>query len=240
MRSTLRARVDEVLFAPAYAGAGFAQVARIVHSLGPMAVFGGMLRDLAYTTASKFSSDVDLVVSTEDASELARRLDALGAQRNRYGGSHLAGGTWSIDVWALKDTWAVREGYVAARGFADLIRTTFFNWDAIVLDLNSAEFHYTTSYFDELAAGYLELNLEPNANPAGNVVRALRYLSTGRAIFGPRLTHYVHSFLTRALVEKELSVPTKYVKPLSDLGVVDLLARMEAHLRRAPESPFCR
>jgi hypothetical protein len=228
-----------VLFSGAYARDEFSVVTNAIGPLGPAAVFGGLLRDLVWGPPSEFHSDIDLVVSTDATSDLARRLARVGGKKNRYGGFRIASGRWTIDVWPLQETWAFREGHVQGCSFADLIHTTFFNWDAIVLELERNVFHYGRHYFEDMRGRLLEINLEPNANPGGNVIRALRYLTSRGARFGSRLARYVNDSLSPALLEgraKILSAP--YADYLSRPEVSNVLVKLRDHVNRSPNTPF--
>lgn len=235
----LTERISTVLFTGGYARDEFGAVADVVRPFGPGALFGGMLRDLYWAPPSAFRSDIDLVVSTDATNELASTLERLGGRRNRYGGVKVVSEKWTIDVWPLKETWGFREGHVGGGGFADLIHTTFFNWDAIVYHLDKKEFYFTPTYFAELEARLLEVNLEPNANPAGNVVRALRYLVLSEARLGPRLLRYVHDFLNRSVHDLQgMALPSVYAEYLGQSYTLEVMLMMRRHLEMSPDAPF--
>ncbi|MEG9500291.1 MAG: hypothetical protein MIN69_00190 [Methylorubrum extorquens] len=158
--------------------------------LGEVAIFGGMPRDLAHGGADAFNSDVDLVVDTCEG-RLAELLRDTPAKRNRFGGYRIAGRRYDYDVWALPSTWAVRSGHVAAQHLPDLVRTTFFDCDAVVYLCGSHRVHHLKQDVALRRGDTIEINLEANPNPRGIVERTMRILLNGEYAPGPRLQRYL-------------------------------------------------
>lgn len=158
--------------------------------LGEVAIFGGMPRDLAQGGADAFKSDVDLVVDTCEG-RLAELLRDTPAKRNRFGGYRISGRRHEYDVWALPSTWAVRSGHVAARHLPDLVRTTFFDCDAVVYLCGVHQVHHLKRDVALRCGDMIEINLEANPNPRGIVERTLRILLSGQYTAGPRLRRYL-------------------------------------------------
>ena len=162
-------------------------------TLGPTAVFGGFLRDIALRGAAGFASDIDVVVDCDEGA-LARHVCAAAGEacveRNRFGGYRLKAGHSQIDIWALPTTWAMRSGYCQASLDA-LPYTTFFNWDAIAYRIDNGETYQIAGYFEALQQRVLDLSLRENPNPLGMSVRALRHMSGGDVRISWRLADYV-------------------------------------------------
>ena len=143
--------------------------------MGHLAVVGGMLRDLALFGNEGFSSDLDLVIDPWDIDFFEDAMFSKGAKKNRFGGYSLPSNRWQIDVWPLQKTWAHLAGHVSVSNFEDLTKTTFFNCDAVLYDIDAKRVICDSSYFDVLENRILDINLRPNPNPSGNAVRAFRY-----------------------------------------------------------------
>lgn len=73
----------------------------------------------------------------------------------------------------------------------DLLNCTFFDWDAILFDLQSRELIASQSYFSMLRSGVMDVNLEENPNPTGSLVRAIRRGWLWKVRFGPKLSSFV-------------------------------------------------
>lgn len=69
--------------------------------------------------------------------------------------------------------------------------TTFFDWDAVLYEIESGKFHAIDNYIGRLNSGIVDINLEDNMSPKGCVVRSLRMLQQQKANLSSRLTAYV-------------------------------------------------
>lgn len=161
-----------------------------------LAVIGGMVRDLARAGKRGFKSDIDLVIDApvEDVERLAARLRAT---PNRFGGYSYATDRWRVDFWALRSTWAFREGYAKVDRLEDLTGCTFFDWDAVLYDVHLRQVVCDTDYLDRLRTGKIEINLLPTPSINGNLLRAVRRVLLWDLEPGPRL----HSFIMQHLNE---------------------------------------
>lgn len=141
---------------------------------GEVYLFGGLLRDLALYGRRGFNSDVDLVIEG-DWDGVVKHLEHLHAEKNKFGGFRLKVAGWPIDIWNARETWAIKNGYVAYKGIASLTETTVLNWDAILMNWRTGNFIYRKDYFEDLEAGLLDVVMEKNPNPLGMLVRVLRH-----------------------------------------------------------------
>lgn len=159
-------------------------------SLGSVVLIGGAIRDLARAGRQGFTSDLDFVVYGGDRDMFATKLQSRGGAKNKFGGYGLRFSHWKVDVWHLEDTWAKTAGLVAVEKPKDLLRCTFFDWDSVLYDLNSAKLIMPEDYLLRLKLRVMDICLEENPNPAGSLVRALRRAALWRVNFGPRLTQF--------------------------------------------------
>lgn len=169
------------------------EVKRFTRELGKRgryAVVGGMLRDLYLGGNRAFHSDVDFVVDVDDLPEFDRWMNVLGGVPNKFGGFGLRGSRWNLDVWPLKRTWAAMENHVDVRTIDDILRTTFFDWDAVLYAPAEGKVTAAPGFFERIGRT-LDINLHPNPNPVGNAVRALRYAGRWGASLQPSLADHV-------------------------------------------------
>jgi hypothetical protein len=203
----LRKRIERFLVAPKY-GPEVSDVIGHLSELGRVAVFGGTIRDLALFGATASPRDIDLVVECDGVRDLSDSLMRFRPQRNRFGGFRFRTERWSFDVWRVQDTWAVREGLVKGCVVEDLVRTTFFDWDAVLYTQKFGELTALPNYFDRLSSLIVDINLQENPNPLGSLIRTLRIMALGRARLGKRLMLYAWEQLSRfgddAIVAAEL------------------------------------
>ncbi|HEY9080477.1 hypothetical protein [Magnetovibrio sp.] len=166
-----------------------------LHDVGAPAVFGGMVRDFARGGAVHFRSDVDMVVSTDDADHLDWFLRNYDSVRNKFGGHRVRLDRWLVDVWPVANTWAFNQGYVDGGELKDLTQTTFFNWDAAVYEISTNHLHLIDRYIEDVEEGHLDINLEANPNPSGMVVRAWKLMRSMEASISPELAVYICNFI---------------------------------------------
>lgn len=212
--------------------------------IGAAVLFGGMVRDIARGGSHAFKSDFDIVVDCDDDTVLNRFLTARMTRllRNRFGGYRFNVGLWDVDVWALPNTWAYRNGHVVPSSLDNLIYTTFFDWDGIAYNTANHELMLLPGYFQRLSSGVLDMSLAANPNPAGIVVRSMRWIVVHNARLSPRLVrHLVAIFETTtpyALWRMTRSWPKAAQVQYTPLAV--LSEQLKRHLDLDPESPFPR
>ena len=190
-----------------------------LENYGSIVVFGGLLRDLYLFGNTNFCSDLDFVIDTRDLDGFHNYMCSIGATFNRYLGYRTIVGRWQVDIWPLQNTWAHREGYVEIKGFEDLLNTTFFGCDAIIYDISQKNLATKRGYFEDPSKRQLDINLLPNPNPIGNVVRAFRYAIDKNFIWSHGLSLYIAEQIDElgwsALIELELqSYKTTLIKEL--------------------------
>jgi hypothetical protein len=185
----LKKRADYFFASQACHRPEVALFSNLLLSLGPTVVIGGFLRDICIS--GNFNSDVDFVVAPASISEFERLVGHFGGRANRFGGFGITLNRWKVDVWPLERTWAAVSGHVAVSCLDDLMKVTFFDWDAILYSVGDQKLISGHAYFDRIRTRVIDVNLEPNPNPVGNAVRALRYAYRWGAQFGERLASHV-------------------------------------------------
>jgi hypothetical protein len=196
---------------------GRADVHRVLANLtemGELALIGGMIRDVALFGNIGFRSDLDFVINARDLNAFEKRMTAMAAQRNRFGGYTLPSRKWRIEVWPLERTWAHVTGHAIVRSFDDLQKVTFFDCDAAVFKMASRQLVARSGYFEDLSARLLGINLRPTPNPTGNAVRAFRYAFRKGFRWSRPLCQFVAETIDEfgwdALVQKELRAHRTY------------------------------
>jgi len=154
-----------------------ARALRKIRRLGNGAVlFGGALRDLMLHGPGHIPRDVDIVVA-ELTPDLLAYLRPYIRRRTRFGGIEACIGGWDLDLWALSDTWAFRQGLAPCGGFRDLPKTTFLNVQAVVAEIPPAGRQSAGlvehGFFRAIRQRVLDINLESNPFPARCALAAL-------------------------------------------------------------------
>jgi hypothetical protein len=172
-------------------GADIGCLIDMLEPVGEVGIFGGMPRDFARASGGgPFDSDVDVVVDAP-ADALDEVLHPMGADRNRFGGYRLRHGRFDFDIWALERTWAVSTGHVAVRSLTDLVKTTFFDCDAVVYHCRSGTISRSNSFWSNLHRGIVDINLQANPHQVGTLARTLRILFDWQQDLSPKLAEYL-------------------------------------------------
>jgi hypothetical protein len=218
----------------------FQALTETAKSYGPMVVFGGLIRDLALGHSRDFSSDVDVVLKDMPVDVLARHLAPYRAVRNSFGGFRVAFGRWVFDLWTLETTWAFAKGFVEGQELADLLRTTFFNWDSVLFDLDKEDIIVRPSYFADLEARFLAINLRQTPNELGAAVRALRSIAEGGVSVAPDLAEFLHGQILAHGIEDIAAADAKRVgrRRLTKDFVGSVAIALGEHQAKRPEAPF--
>ena len=155
-------------------------------------VIGGLIRDIAmHGLEERPESDLDLVVrcSPRRLEEFAERRNGV---KNRFGGFAIRTEAYRVDFWSFSKTWAKTAGHVNLKTPADLTKTTFFDWDAVVYSIMDHKLWAIDRYLYRLHSGVVDINLEENPSELGTLVRALRRLMMWDARPSGRLSAYIH------------------------------------------------
>ncbi len=189
---------------------------RDIREVGSGAViFGGTLRSLLISRLFRRQPgrprDVDVVVAGTTVAQLKERFRDGHARETRFGGLRIEHMKWQFDVWPLNRTWAFVRDNVVNPDFSALPRTTFFNLEAIAVDvwpttLGCARKIYSgdDQFFDGILSRTLELNREENPFPELCVVRSLVMAANLDFIIGPRLAKYLTAH-GRSISKNELN-----------------------------------
>lgn len=168
----------------------------------PAVIFGGTLRSLLLGRRShrrRFGRprDLDIVVAGASIDALREKLEQYVVRQTRFGGLQLQRGNWHFDVWPVDKTWAIVQDASLEANFEALPLTTFFNLEAIAVDLWAEPGRKRTIYsgddrfFDGLIEETIEINREENPFPALCVVRSLVFASNTGFWIGPQLARYL-------------------------------------------------
>ncbi len=168
----------------------------------PAVIFGGTLRSLLLGRLSRRPRfgrprDLDIVVAGASVDGLREQLQEYLVRQTRFGGLQLQRGNWHFDVWPVDKTWAIVNDASLDANFQALPQTTFFNLEAIAVDLwtepgrRRAIYSGDDRFFAGLIDRTIEINREENPFPALCVVRSLVFASSTRFWLGPRLAHYL-------------------------------------------------
>lgn len=176
-------------------------IRELKHMECPAVFFGGTLRSLLISRRCQNKPgrprDIDIVIQGAPVEQLREHFEEIVSRETRFGGLQLRRENWQFDMWPLEKTWAFGQDSLEQPGFADLPKTTFFNLEAIAVDVwprpgrPRRVFAGDGQFFDGIRNRVLEINREDNPFPSLCVVRALIFAGSLDFSLGPRLARYI-------------------------------------------------
>ncbi len=235
----LKNKVKYFFNSPKYERSEVGVFVKDLKPLGNIAIFGGMLRDLTCGGNGSFFSDVDLVIDSNE--EILRDyLKSYQVKINSFGGYRVSLNRWKIDIWPLENTWAFRERHVDGSKLEDLVKTTFFTWDAIIYNVNKDSIFHIENYFDKIKSRVVDINLEPNKNPLGIVTKSLQISLKNSAKLSPRLVEYILKNTEDISPGKWNGEENEKNNQIKDtkVNIEAILKKLRQHFIKTPHKPF--
>ncbi|HGN0026091.1 TPA: hypothetical protein ACKRF0_002710 [Proteus mirabilis] len=165
--------------------------------------FGGVVRDIELRNTP---SDIDLVFNGDRDSFnlLLNYLNSEKIAKNKFGGFRIETDGLDIDLWHFEDTWAFLNNKIETNDnhINNILKTTFFNWDAVLFDLKKQNIIYNDDYCFNLKNKYLKINLYDNPNVIGSFSRIIKNIFHNQANY---LSEDVLIYLYKSFEDYSLS-----------------------------------
>lgn len=227
--SVLRKRVERLLQVKNQERVLGGEILPYLQTLGSVALIGGAIRDVARAGRSAFNSDLDFVIYGSSRDIFKLEMKRVAAKPNKFGGYSINYPEWKVDLWHIEDTWAHTSGHVDVQRPNDLLRCTFFDWDSVLFDIATSKIIAPADYLLRLRLGIMDIRLEPNPNPYGSAVRALRRAAHWGVGFGPHLTAFILGILERGEWEalREVDSAAFHHRVLAHLEESEIITRLK-------------
>ena len=143
-------------------------------------------------------------------------------------------------MWTFESTWAFTQGLVEGKQLVDLLRTTFFNWDAALFSLDDNELIVRPSYFEELEKRGLAINLRPTPNEFGAAVRALRLMAVEDLTLTAGLAQFIQSQIIEHGIHRIVNEDAKRTgrRRLTTCFVGTVAIALRQHQATRADQPF--
>lgn len=183
----------------------------LLEKVGPFVLYGGAARDISLHGPKASPRDFDLVVKAESTKRLRYELRHYEPYRNAFDGFNFSLFGVPFDVWRLEDTWAFKKLAVPAPTMTDLLRTSFFNIENILIEFPSHTIH-DGGFIEGFATKTLELNLYDNPFPGLALVRTAAFSKRFGLTIGPRLSSWIANHRSTVDGPRLMDVQQKYYK----------------------------
>lgn len=138
--------------------------------------------------------DLDLVIDhTRNLKIHIGKLRDLGLteiRRNKFNGVKLVLDDWEVDIWRLEDTKGIIKQFLLPTP-DNLIRTSFFNFSAIVYDFRNESFIYGDDFCRFLLRRELDVVYEENPFVESCIVSTMYYAEKYELSIGKKLCHWI-------------------------------------------------
>lgn len=190
------------------------------------ALFGGAARDILLEGKSACPRDLDVVTIGPSLQQLREALP-FPTTRNTFGGLKLEIHGVSVDIWPLENTQAFKKHPLGRPAtFADLMPTTMFNFEAVVMELSHEAKVHDGGFNECMRTRTLELQNPEVVSPALCIIRACVFAMRFQLTWGPKLQAYSLQELpkldakTLDRVQRnyygQIKVPGQYILQLAD------------------------
>jgi hypothetical protein len=154
-------------------------------------LFSGVIRN--YFIQRKFDKlrDVDFIISDELDIELL--FPNLTINKNSFGGYKLVIESITIDLWIVKNTWALNQGQIKLpyKQLDHLPNTTFFNFSSIIFSLNNKDFTIGKPFLRFLKYKKIDVVFEENPYPGLCIVNSFYYSDKYHFKLSRKLVEYI-------------------------------------------------
>ncbi len=159
-------------------------------------LFSGIIRDYFLNKSIKKYRDVDLII--EDDIKIEDYFKNINYKKNNYGGYKIEINNTLIDLWVIKNTWALNQGQLKLEfsHLYELPKTTFFNFSSILYSLKYNEFIIGKDFLRFLRDKKIELVLDKNPHPELCIVNSFYYSEKLKIELGDKLKNYLENNFT--------------------------------------------
>ena len=157
-------------------------------SIADCYVFGGFIVD--FLQSKRNHRDIDIVVDSFNPM-IDSLMDEFEGTRNSFGGYKLTIGEVQIDIWEVKNTWAIRKmNYMEFDLFSILPSTSFFNSTAIIYSIRTKSLAYKNSFIKYINNGTLDILFEDNPYPELCIIKSYQNYKK-RTVLSKKLKTYI-------------------------------------------------
>lgn len=151
------------------------KVYRELIRIGDVYIMGGLLREYKDNNRIEELRDADFTVYIKKQEKWDQLLAEIPNRVNRFGGHKFKCSGFIIDVWDVKETWALKNKIIEVEEneiFEYLPRSVFLNVDALVYDLSNDKWN-DEIYRQAMLERKIDVVLENNPFIELNLLRAM-------------------------------------------------------------------
>lgn len=185
---------------------------RLLETGNTFVLFGGAARDITLHGAAAEPRDFDLVITSPgDRKKLRTDLREWNLSFNAFGGFAFKIGNVDFDGWRIEDTMAFRHTGNTVPVTKDILSSSFFNIEAILLEFPGHEV-YDGGFSEGFETRVLEVNFEYHPLPGLCLLRTASFVKRFGFTIGPKLGAWIHEHRTFMRPATLLRIQNQYYK----------------------------
>jgi hypothetical protein len=170
-------------------------------------IFSGVIRN--YFLKKTNNRDLDLFV--DRFFDIEPMLNRYEYELNSFGGYKVNIDGTKVDLWFLKDTWAISKSQLSID--FELLKyiphTAFFNFSSVIFSINEKKFFYTKHFVRFLRDKKIDIVYEPNPNEALCIVNTFYYHDILKLKLGNKLKTHIKK-IANSKLKDTLNVQVKH------------------------------
>ena len=153
-------------------------------------LFSGIIRDFFIHQKNDFR-DIDLII--EDELEIETIYSEMVFKKNSFGGYKIIIENINIDLWVVKNTWALNYGQLklSFEHIDHLPYTTFFNFSSILFSLNTNKFIVGKPFLQFLRDKKINVVFKDNPYPELCIINSFYYSDKYKIKLSKELIKYI-------------------------------------------------
>lgn len=159
-------------------------------------IFSGIIRNFFLNYKGEIR-DLDIVIDGNE--ELVEKwIKRFNPQKNSFGGYKFKISQLNIDLWEIRNTWAIKKEKIKKQklfNFIELPNTTFFNFSSVLFDFNNSDFYFNEPFLEFLNNKKIDFVLEDNPMPVLCLVNTIYYMKKFNLDLSNNLkNYYINNF----------------------------------------------
>jgi hypothetical protein len=196
-------------------------------------IFSGVIRN--FFLNRKDIRDIDIII--DKRIDLESILNGLVFTKNSFGGYKVDLGDTKMDLWFLRDTWALnnKQMFLDISPPYHIPRTSFFNFSAIIYSMRENKFIFSDHFINFLSKKVIDIVYEPNPNEALCIVNSFYYSDKYNLKISVRLQEFIASKAPYYLSEFEKVQEKHFGEVLySEQTIIKRITELSKNIRLRP------
>ncbi len=164
-------------------------------------IFSGVIRNFFLNIQE--ARDLDIIIDKEV--NIDHYFPKSSYYKNSFGGYKATVNNFKIDMWFLRNTWALNnhQTFLHLDLPSIIPATSFFNFSSILYSLNEGKFFYTKYFLQFLRDKKIDIVFKPNPNIPLCIVNSFYYSEKYHLKLSKKLIKFIHEMYVNGISDFE-------------------------------------